>query len=395
MINKTENKNLGIDLDKAISSGLNWVVKSGIINEENDAKKKGGVYAWYEPDEKKFSYLYSEITGYMITFLVYFFQKTGDKKYLKLAEDCARWLTKISYFKPGQGVFCRYYPESGNFRRQICTFDNGVVLNGLANLCKVSKIPGLREIIENLDKKIKSNFKTKNRFCLHRYLPDEKRFEKEASPWSHQGGSFLLKSATGVLNQGLMSRENKDGVSLVKNICGKVIKMQQKDGRFVTDKFKNHTYLHPHCYTLEGLTIAGVILKRKDFLKAAARGIEWIIRKQLPSGGFPNQFSGEEFSSLESIDIDSQIMRLWTIHNSLNLISLDKADYIKGIKNIIGFQNSSRKKIIRGGFRYGTDIEDRRLNHINTWGSIFALQALDMIKENLNQSFSFRPFLLV
>jgi len=390
MINKTENENLKIDFNKVISLGLDWVVNSGIINKENDVKKKGGVYAWYEPDEKKFSYLYSEITGYMITFLVYFFHKTGDKKYLKLAEDCARWLTKISYFKPTQGVFCRYYPESGTFRRQICTFDNGIVLNGLVNLYKVSKILSLREIIENLDKKIKSNFKTE-KFCLHRYLPDEKRFEEEASPWSHQGGSFLLKSAMGILNQGL----DKDGIGLVKNICEKVIRMQEEDGRFITDKFKNNTYLHPHCYALEGLTVAGVALKRKDFLEAARKGVEWIIKEQLPSGGFPNQFSNNKFSSSESIDIDSQVMRLWTIHDSLNLISLDAADYAKGIKNIMSFQNSSKEKIISGGFRYGTDIEGKQLNHINTWGSLFALQALDMIKESLNKSFSFKPFLLV
>ena len=64
-----------------LSLALNWLVKSGIQNNnKNKLSHYGAFNAWYDIKSKKNSYMYSEITGYLITSMVFHYRLTKKKK---------------------------------------------------------------------------------------------------------------------------------------------------------------------------------------------------------------------------------------------------------------------------------------------------------------------------
>ena len=63
-----------------------WIISSGIQSDE------GGFYAWLDLQDKSYSYLYSEITGYGITSLLFLYKIYGEKATLDKAEQAANWI---------------------------------------------------------------------------------------------------------------------------------------------------------------------------------------------------------------------------------------------------------------------------------------------------------------
>ena len=63
--------------NNAILSAKDWLVNSGIQNTKGD--EIGGFNAWYDLGANEYSYVYSEITGYGITTLLFLnkFYKNG------------------------------------------------------------------------------------------------------------------------------------------------------------------------------------------------------------------------------------------------------------------------------------------------------------------------------
>ena len=49
----------------------NWLVFSGIQDQSNEESKHGGVYAWFDKNINSYAFLYSEITGYALTWFTY------------------------------------------------------------------------------------------------------------------------------------------------------------------------------------------------------------------------------------------------------------------------------------------------------------------------------------
>ena len=67
-------------INRNINLALKWLVKSGIQNNnKNNLSEYGAFNAWYDTKTKKYSYLYSEITGYLITSMVFHYHITKNK----------------------------------------------------------------------------------------------------------------------------------------------------------------------------------------------------------------------------------------------------------------------------------------------------------------------------
>ena len=95
-------------IDRNINLALRWLIKSGIQNQNNkDLAKYGAFSAWYDITSKKYSYLYSEITGYLITSMLFHYEITKKKFFLKSAELSANWLINYAQDKNG-GFKCLY-----------------------------------------------------------------------------------------------------------------------------------------------------------------------------------------------------------------------------------------------------------------------------------------------
>ncbi len=152
------------NLIKAYELTKNWILGSGIQNNNKGKRFDGGFNSWFDIKNKKYEYVYSEITGYGITTLLYINQKDSMQIALEKAKLSANWLIGNAIDKDG-GVKTRLYydlemekesPNSFTNRTQY-TFDTGMALYGLINLYKITKKESYVEYITNLINFIKKN----------------------------------------------------------------------------------------------------------------------------------------------------------------------------------------------------------------------------------------------
>tara|TARA_B100000787_G_C16178387_1_gene290342 strand:+ start:654 stop:1853 length:1200 start_codon:yes stop_codon:yes gene_type:complete len=386
-------------INKNLNLALNWLTKSGIQNKNKNKSIEFGAYnAWYDCENKKYSYMYSEITGYLITSMVYHYKITKNVFYLTSAKNAADWLIRNAQDENG-GFKCLFlinkklnYAKKKNY---IYSFDNGVIINGLVNLYNATKIQKYLKAAEKSADFLSLNFIKKNDEIRPVYDVKEKKFINNSKEWSLVSGSYHTKIAMGFLN---LYKTTKKTFYLE---CGKKIlktylKKQKKSGEFISTQY--NTNLHPHCYSLEGYWSCGKFLKNKKFNSVSLKGIKWVL-KNINLDGFPPRLKFKNnFNFVERIDILSQTLRLIVLHKEkLDLNKLDKDKIKKLIKNIMNNQKlDSKNPKIKGGFIWGKKSNGEKTNDVNAWVTAFAAQSLSILKDNRsNKILKSNPFYLV
>ncbi len=165
-------------------------------------------------------------------------------------------------------------------------------------------------------------------------------------------------------------------------ICHWVMGRQLEDGRFVTNSKDNSTLLHPHCYALEGMLSAGLLLNDEELLNSAKRGIQWLLGSQLSNGGIPAEFDNTQFSTSERGDSLAQTIRLTVVALHRGLI--DRSHFPKltqMVKRLLDFQCPDGPLSQKGGFRFLFDGQGLPVNHMNSWVTMFAIQAMEMYSD--------------
>ncbi len=372
-----------------ISLAENWILNSGIQNLDKNSEAYGGFNAWYDADQKLFSFTYSEITGYGISTLLYLDKLNKNSLFADRAKAAADWLIERAYDE-NEAFFCRY--EDGKFMDRFCTFDAGMCLNALANLYKAAKDEKYLEVSRRVADWLVNKMQKKNGSFYTRYFKEKNQFEDNGDKWSKQPGSFLAKVSIGLLNlYGILKDDRYKKAA--RKICDFALSFQERDGRFVTDNKDKSTFVHAHCYTAEGLLSAGVILNEKKYFESAINALNWITKYQMPNGGFPAYFVNNKFVDVESPDISSQVIRLYMLmknFRTIDEISLDEINLDSGIKRIFDFQCTDNEKQAYGGFMSGKAWfypENKNAKHVNSWVTMFILQAVNMYlnRENMGK----------
>jgi hypothetical protein len=269
-------------------------------------------------------------------------------------------------------------------------------MSALVELHKTSNSKIHTELILSLESLLCKNFLVEdNSIAEHRYLPHENNFESEKNGWSNQNGSFLIKSLKGLLSFYDLS-ENKNLKDL-ERMFDKAVLMQSNNGQFITDKYKNSTFLHPQCYTIEGLLVAYEYLKKESYKNAIIKGLKWMFSLQNQNtGGFSHFINNGIIDHNESVDINAQVLRIWIVAISKEWVSRDDNKIESLINRIINYQDTNlNNRKSYGGFRYGYSLQNEKINHINCWGTMFSIQALDYADKYFNNSFKFDANLIV
>ncbi len=381
--------NKNIELNKRIIYAKSWLLHSGIQNIGGDTPVKGGFNAWYNLDENNYFYTYSEITGYAITSLLYLYSLKKEELLLDRAKSAAHWLVEKALHDSG-AVKTRYYYDSKNadhnysFQGNVVrSFDNGIVLSGLSNLYQFSS----QEDYYLVSKKMADlilKMQKKNGLLYPDYDLNKKKLKESYEKWSSQSGSFHVKIILGLINFAKYSN-NKKYEDAARKLCDEILKFQKEDGRFVTFK-EGDTHLHPHCYSAEGLLFAGWYFKDEKYINAAVNASKWLMDSQMENGGIPSLFVNNEFIKFERADVLAQTLRLAVIFLNNNL--LDKKyerNAEKLVNRLLKFQYL-KEGSQKGGFFYGYDVDhktlkEKKTNHLNSWVTMFALQALIMYKQ--------------
>lgn len=353
---------------------LNWLLNSGIQNLNNDLNI-GGYYSWYKSETKEFQHLYPEITGYALTWLhnlisQYCFENI---EYKIKAENAFTWLEKQATFSK-RGVKSRYNYNSNELTEsKSYVFDTGMVLFGVTNIYKLFKNDKYLIYAKNIADYILNMQKEDGSFYAFYNNKTGKKIDSSKT-WSSQSGGYHAKLSLGLLNLFEITSDPSYKASAI-NCCEYALTTQEENGRFITHRKEKHTYLHPHCYTLEGLFYAGVELGNKNYLNSALNGLKWSISGQMQSGGIPFiYYTNDGWGKYEHSDVLAQILRL-------GVLFLDESyeNKVKQLLNrLVQFQDLSSDLHSKGGFHYGFDEMGHEIFHINSWCTMFSIQAMKL-----------------
>jgi len=375
------------EINKRIKLAKNWLLNSGIQNLEGE--HKGAFNSWFDVNKKNYPYLYSEITGYGITTLIYLYGLSKEEIFLERAKLAADWLIKKATHRSG-GILCRYFYKKTEFmgsfeNEEMFLFDNGMVLNGITNLYEITKDEKYLKFSKKLADFIISKQKEDGSFYAV-YDGKNKKLVDDGKKWSTQSGAFHNKISIGLTNLYKITEDKEYKKSAIK-ICDYSLKFFKDNGRVVTFSRTGNSLLHPHCYAAEGLYTVGKYFDKKKYLEYSRRATDYLFSIQKSNGGIPQFFKENNLIDFERLDILAQTLRLGV----LNSINNEKLDKLK--KRLIKFQNLNKEQ--KGGFRYGYDDQGNKYEHINSWCTMFALQALILYNQHSENNINFNEFLLV
>lgn len=360
-----------------IDLGFKWLKGSGVQNLVRQ-EDLGGFSAWYDADKGSMSFTYTEITGYALNLLVAYQKKYPTLDLDTLIKQASDYLTELAFDPEFGAVMCRYVEPEGWVKKH-CTFDNGIVANGLINRHRYDGDERSLEVALKVLDTIMEKLYFGDGFYA-RWIEKESRFQNDPGKWSTGDGPFFGKIAIPYFNAYDVTKEEKY-LEFGKRTLDLCLRFQQDDGRFITCSENKTTFLHPHLYTTEGLLVGGLYLEDKKYLEAVDRSLEWVLSIQNPDGGFPSFFHSSKVN-LDSPDINSQFLRCLVLSGKW---SKEKALDSGLLKKIISTQVEPAGNIdLDGGFRIGdiwffdqVKMEQGDVkNHINTWAALFVLNAL-------------------
>ena len=369
------------------------ILKSGI--QINSIKKfnHGGYYAWLNTKTKKYSYIYSEITGYLITYNCFIYTQFKNRLNIKAAEIAADWLIKNSQ-KTFGGFKCFELIDKNldiiDKSGFSYSFDNGVILNGLINLYKIKKKKKyLLSAIKCADWIMRCS--KPNGLIKPVYDYKNQKFLENKKSWSMISGGYHSKIAIGLFNLYSVTKK-KNYLDLARMIIKNCLKKQKNNGIFPSTNF--HANLHPYCYTAEGIWVAAKLFNKKALYESVISSINWI--KNNTKGNIPPRlyFFKNKVNYNYRVDAISQYLRL------LILLKKDKKILVEEtlIQNLLAIikknLSSSKLKSHKGAVFWGYNSNGKKNYCLNIWTTVFMLQAIIYLNQ-VNSKKKIDPFHII
>jgi hypothetical protein len=376
-----------------VDAAIDWILRASQV-QSDDPTLDGGFISWYDEQIQTPAYVYSEISGYMLSLLCSLWSRTGNEAVLSSAIQAGDWFLRTAH-EPTGGFRCLFSIGTTRFDAKkdlIYTFDCGVILSGLVNLYRVTgQIRYLAASVTLGDWLINRMQKRTGAF-LPLYDVAGDSYPENNAEWSLCSGSYHTKVAIGLINLFDVTQAEKYKRSAVA-ACDFALGFQQPDGRFVTFPDEGGTNLHPHCYSAEGLWVVGSYLKRTDYLEASARATAWAWCQQSSEGLIPRHHHNGENMYSERVDILCQAVRLAVIHRAEGRLpaALD-VQIERLIPIILRNQSLSSDSNAHGAFYFGRQSNGEITRHANTWVTQFAIQALTLYADFMAGRYECQPF---
>jgi len=305
---------------------LGWLVSPSVVDVE------GRVMSWSNPRHP--GYAYPEIAGYLLSILAL----EGDGT-VGIRDRVARRLVADMSRAGGVGRSGADY-----------VFDSAMALAGLiAHESAGGEVPD-ESAIDRLFDFVAANLAARR---AGRDLPTV-----DADHWSVSYGCHLLKVVIALCAYD-DRRPTSTTKALVDHVASELTGLYDH-GRFRANARSPLTYLHSHCYAVEGLLALQGRNRGShgDLIRGSA---QWLAEIQTAEGGLRAFHDGREaFGSLHT-DATAQAIRIWSL--------VDSAAYREQIDRGIGFVAEMATPV--GGLRYEPGSDD-----VNTWATIFGLQAV-------------------
>jgi len=208
------------------------------------------------------------------------------------------------------------------------------------------------------------------------------QFIEDKNLWYKQSGCLHLKTAIPFLRLYEINSDEKDLV-LARKILDQFSLFQNSDGSLSLHKGKSTIHLHSLCYALEGLMLGYHFSQDKKYLELCEQALKWCILKIEKDNGINLWFNSSYQQAKTSYHI-AQLIRLLILYDKAKENQTFKDSTERLYQFMITLQNIEGNQNGKGGFYeefYKSVFGWKKRFRINSWGSLFALQAINW-KEN-------------
>ena len=324
-----------------------WFLESGI------QEPSGGVARFHHTDLNRNAAISTEITGYTISTLVYFFRATQDQSYLESARRAASYLVGTAWDEQGSTIpFEPLRADGGGFSY---FFDCGIIVRGLLALWRVTKDNVLFDRAKQIALSMAFDFIGDG--CFHPIveLPEKQPLAYETR-WSRTPGCYQLKSALAWRDIAEASTEPQP-VHLWKQMLAYSLATHEAflPGDASPENVMDR--LHAYCYFLEAILAEPDSAECREALRVGIEKAGALLREIRPL--------------FERSDVNAQLLRVRILAANLRILAIDEPAAQEEARAIGTFRRED------GGFWFGRK-PSGFLPYSNPVSTAFCAQGLEM-----------------
>ncbi len=349
-----------------------WFLRSGIQD------PGGGVARYYRSDRGQNAPISTEITGYAVSALLFFHERTGQAEYLEAALRAARFLSRIAWDQRLETFPFEHSVNGDHSRALAYFFDCGIIIRGLLAAWRVSKETEFRDTAVAAGRAMLQDFGRGHKIHPILALPEKQPLAYEPR-WSASPGCYQLKSAMAWQELFEVTGE----MEFFRAYEAAVTSALASEYDFLPgegDREKVMDRLHAYSYFLEGLA---PMLHRSDCGHAFREGIERIAA-----------YLSEIAPLFARSDVYAQLLRARLLGEALGVIPLDHAAAAQEAGQAAAFQASSTDARVEGGFLFGKKCGEA-MPFVNPVSTAFCVQALVWWDDRKNNALEARRQLLI
>jgi len=355
-----------------LESAGRWFLYSG-IQESN-----GGVARYYRSDLGQNAPVSTEITGYAVSALLFFHERTGQVEYQDAALQAARFLTRTAWNAKLETFPFEHSVNGDRSRALAYFFDCGIIVRGLLAAWRASTEHEFRDTAIAAGRAMLKDFQRGDAIHPILALPGKQPLPHETN-WSASPGCYQLKSAMGW--QELFEATGEMEFFRAYELAVAAALASEYD--FLpgeTNREKVMDRLHAYAYFLEGLS---PMLHRSDCAHAFREGIDRIAA-----------YLREIAPLFARSDVYAQLLRARLLGEAFGVISLDHAAAAQEAVQSATFQISSPDARVAGGFSFGRKCGEA-MPFVNPVSTAFCVQALAWWDDRKNNALEARRQLLI
>lgn len=352
----------------------NWIASSGLQIDDSSDTHFGGVYSSYDEKKQNYDFIYPEITGYYISCMRFLYDIFHDQKYIERAESASFWLMKVNDEYGGivQGI-----KNQKNNQLLAYSFDTGICAKGLLDCYEITKNKQFLELSKNLVNWIINEALNDDGTIKPIKNLKSGKFEEDKTMWYKQKGCLHIKTSMPLFHLYYLTKEPLF-LEKAELICNTFTKFKTKDESLSLHLDGNLIHLHSLCYALEGLLYAYFFTNNKKYLNVCNNVIDWCAKKIKKDNSIELWFNSNFQHSKTSYAI-AQLIRLMILTDRISKDGKNKNN-IKNLNSyLLTFEANSTNSKINGGYYeefFKSFLGWKKRLRINSWGSMFALQAL-------------------
>jgi len=352
----------------------NWLLTSGLTISDTNDENVGGVYSYFDTSKNEYGFVYPEITGYFLSTLRFLHQIEPHVQLIEKSKQSADWLMKIH--DKYEGIIQGIHTEESK-QKLVYSFDTGICAQGILDCYLLTKEQKYLDFAQMLLKWLKNEAIESDGTIKPIYNLSAQKFEEDNSLWYKQKGCLHIKNVIPFCTLYTITNDS-ELLEIINKICNVYSEFRRDDGSLSIHKHSNVIHMHTLCYSLEGLLHAFLITKNEQFFEVCKKALDWSAL-QIQKDGSTNLWFNSSYKQAKTSYHIAQLIRLMILADKIK----DSEKYLKYVKSLKSFlltlQAKSDSPKINGGFyeeNYKTLLGWKKNPRLNSWGSMFALQAI-------------------